>query len=89
MVVGLIATAEATSVVRLSSAAKRLREIGATEGADELERDAKIAAPWCQKCGRKIDDPVVGILGDRVAFACPWCSSPEVLAAWEQEGGAS
>lgn len=71
--------------VRMSTAARMLREKGAEKAATELEAEAKIAAPWCQKCERKIEDPVIGILGDRVAFVCPWCSAPEVLAKWEAE----
>lgn len=71
--------------VRMSTAARLLREGGLDDAAAELERDAKVAAPWCQKCERKIDDPVIGIVGDRVAFACAHCSAPKVLAQWEAE----
>jgi Zn ribbon nucleic-acid-binding protein len=69
----------------MSTAARLLREAGASASAEELERDAKIAAPWCPQCERAVPDPVVAILGDRVAFACPHCSSPEVLAKWKAE----
>lgn len=73
------------SPVRMSTAARLLRDAGCGASADELERDAKAAAPWCQQCQRATPDPVVALLGDRVAFACPHCSSPEILAKWESE----
>lgn len=56
----------------------------------ELESDARVAAPWCPKCERATPDPVMALAtvdGERrVAFACPWCSSPEILKRWEAEG---
>ncbi len=73
--------------VRMSTAARLLRAGGHEVQAAELEAEAKIAAPWCQQCERAIPDPVIGICGDRVAYACPHCSSPEVLARWKTEGG--
>lgn len=40
----------------------------------------------------ELKDPIVGIVSgeswpedDRIAFICPWCSSPEVREAWERE----
>lgn len=54
----------------------------------EFEADRAKAA-HCPNHG-PIADPVVFMVGEgagrRVAFACPWCSGPDVLAAWEREG---
>ena len=74
--------------LRLSHALKSLREQGNGAMADELAQDAAKAAPYCPTCERKLEDPVVGILGQRVAFACPHCSGSAILAAWEAEGPA-
>ena len=56
-------SAETGAIVRMSSFAKLMRDRGEDAAADELEREAKQVAPWCQGCGRKIDDPVVAIVG--------------------------
>lgn len=34
----------------------------------------------------ELKDPAIGRVGDQVAFICPWCSGPEILAAWQAEG---
>lgn len=77
-------------IVRMSTAARMLREIGRHGDASEIEREARIAAPWCPQCGRKLEDPVVGMLntpdGPRMVYACPHCSGPDILAQWEAEG---
>ncbi len=58
------------------------------ESRAEFERDRAKAA-HCPKHG-ELTDPAIFIVGEgadrRVAFACPWCSGPDVLAQWEREG---
>ncbi len=74
-----------TGPVRYSTALKRLRAIPDNEAhVAEFERDKEIASV-CVTHG-KVADPVIGIVGDRVAFGCPWCSDPAILKAWEDEG---
>ena len=71
--------------VRYSTCLKRLRAIPGNEAdVAEFERDKEIAAV-CVTHG-KVADPVIGIVGDRVAFGCPWCSDLAILKAWEEEG---
>lgn len=45
-------------------------------------------AQTAQKCPTHgpITDPIVGMLDGSLAFACPWCSGPAMLAAWQAEG---
>ncbi len=54
----------------------------------EFERERAKAA-HCPAHG-ELADPAVFLIGEgaaqRVAFACPWCSGPELLAEWEREG---
>jgi hypothetical protein len=54
----------------------------------EAERERAIAAR-CPKHG-ELKDPAIALVGEgegqRVAYICPWCSGPEILAQWEQEG---
>lgn len=72
-------------VIRYSTTVKHLRASGTPEEhLEEYERD-KQAAAHCSEHG-PIDDPIIGLAGDRVAFACPWCSAPEMLRRWEEEG---
>ena len=79
----------APTTVRMSTAVKKLRDQGLDEAADALIADAQKAAPWCPGCERKLDDPVIGLTHGRVAFACPHCSGPDILAQWEAEGRAA
>ena len=77
----------APAVVRMSTILRKLREEGHDTEAAAVEDAAKaVLAGGCPNCGRAIDDPVVGVVPGDVAFACPWCSSPEVLAIWQREG---
>ena len=72
-------------VVRYSTAVQRLRDKHAPQKAlDEFERDRQIAA-ICPTHG-PIADPIIGLLGDRVAFGCPECSSEDVQARYDSEG---
>lgn len=58
------------------------------EARAEFQRD-KVMAAHCPTHGA-IEDPAVILTGEgadmRVAFICPWCSGPELLARWEREG---
>ena len=75
----------AVGCLRFSTAMKRLRAgAGDAAMAAEFERDKEIAAV-CVTHG-KVADPVIGLVGDQVAFGCPWCSDPAILKAWEDEG---
>lgn len=71
-------------VLRLSTVLRRCREQGMTEAAAEVQRVAD-EHRHCEHHGR-LEDPIVGIAGTQIAIACPWCSAPEVLEAWESEG---
>lgn len=54
----------------------------------EAERE-RLAAARCETHGQ-LEDPAIGLIGkgadQRVAYICPWCSAPAVLAQWEKEG---
>jgi hypothetical protein len=54
----------------------------------EAERERETAAR-CATHG-KLADPAIAIIGEgadrRVAYICPWCSAPDILAQWEKEG---
>lgn len=71
--------------IRLSTAVRRLREAGKEVSALALERDAAAVGRECPVHGH-LEDPIVGLLSDRVAFGCPDCSGEDVRAAWEAEG---
>jgi hypothetical protein len=53
--------------------------------AAELERLRVEVGSRCERHGA-LADPIVFTAGEQVAFCCPWCSDPAVLAAWEREG---
>lgn len=71
--------------VRYSTSLSALRMQGADETAATLEKLKAEHGSLCAVHG-ELKDPVIGILGDQVAFVCPWCSGPEILAAWTAEG---
>ena len=76
-------------IIRYSSAVQRLRDRGASDtDLAALEAD-RVAAAVCPTHGA-LTDPLIGYAdtreGPRVAFCCPWCSDPALLAAWEAEG---
>lgn len=81
---GTFAGGEVPSLTRFSVAVRALRRMGNDAGADELEQD-KLVAAHCTVHGA-IDDPVIGLLGGQVAFACPWCSGDAVREQWQREG---
>lgn len=66
----------------------RLAGLLPPEARAEFERERALAA-HCPEHG-EIRDPAIFLAGEgaekRVAFICPWCSGPELLAQWEKEG---
>lgn len=72
-------------VVRFSTIIRSLRRQGAEDTARKLEEEQKAVGSYCALHG-ELTDPVIGLLEDRVAYACPWCSGEAVREAWEKEG---
>jgi hypothetical protein len=73
--------------LRLSSLLKKLKTMGdggehSYESIKKLHREV---GDNCEVHG-PLEDPIVGLVGEQVAFVCPWCSAPAMLAAWEAEG---
>lgn len=76
--------ADAPEVVRYSTAVQRLRDQHAPQEAlDEFARD-KQAAAVCPTHG-PIDNPIIGLLSDRVAFGCPECSGSLIQGIYKSE----
>jgi hypothetical protein len=76
--------------IRYSRLVAFVRENGGTEEAIlEFERDKNIAcASVCPTCKAGLADPIamVDVRANRMVFACPACSAPEVRERWEREG---
>ena len=77
-------------VVRLTTILADLRRTGRVAEADAVAALHKQCGDRCPSHG-ELADPVVGLVrradGEtQLAFACPWCSTPQVREAWEQEG---
>lgn len=70
--------------LRLSSILRRCQDRKLGSIADAV-RHAVEQHRTCPTHGY-LHDPIVAIVGTSVASICPWCSDPEVLAAWEREG---
>ncbi|MHB8563340.1 MAG: hypothetical protein ACYDDA_05210 [Acidiferrobacteraceae bacterium] len=88
-VYGTTADGKVPSVLRMTAVIKHLREQGQQDAiAVVLDLHRKVGNR-CPEHG-EIADPIVTIStlrGEReLAFGCPWCSSPDVLEAWEREG---
>lgn len=76
--------------LRFSTYLRALKKQGTpAEAIAEFESDKAKFGSNCPVHG-EMEDPVIALHGEgaerRVAFCCPWCSGPEVLAAWEKEG---
>lgn len=76
--------------LRFSSVLADLRERAPELVPGLIEAQIRIGSR-CPEHG-ELKDPIVGIVSgarwpedDRIAFICPWCSSPEVREAWERE----
>lgn len=76
-------------LLRYSSLLWRLKQAGCPQDQydDFVALKARIGS-LCPVHG-ELKDPVIAKLGSGVAFVCPWCSSPQILAAWEKEGSLS
>lgn len=74
-----------TGIFRLSSCLRRAREQGQTEVVAAVTSVYQ-ANNTCPTHGF-LEDPIIGTVPpNQIAICCPWCSAPEVLAAWEAEG---
>ena len=73
-------------LLRLSNLLKKLKAMG-EEGEHSYETIQKLYKEVGNNCAvhGELVDPIVGLIGEQVAFICPWCSGPEMLAAWEAE----
>ena len=72
-------------VLRLSTVLRRARERGESVVVDVVSK-IYAANDTCEVHGR-LEDPIVGTVApDQIAICCPWCSAPEILAQWEDEG---
>jgi hypothetical protein len=71
--------------LRWSTFRRRLHDQGADDTIAKIEADRLVAGSTCPTHG-SLEDPIMGILDGRVAFVCPWCSGPEIQAAYEAEG---
>jgi hypothetical protein len=73
-------------VLRMSTALRRAREQNMPPEVAETVQRIYREHDTCPTHG-KLEDPIVGTVApDQIAIVCPWCSDPQVLAAWEAEG---
>jgi hypothetical protein len=71
---------------RFSTWLRALRRAGNHEAVAEFEKDQRECGSNCPTHG-PLTDPAIAIMPNKqVAFICPWCSSPDILAAWQKEG---
>jgi hypothetical protein len=85
MRIAFLATDSLSEVLRKSTVLRRCREKGMVDAVAAVERVCAMF-PACPTHG-KLDDPILVHVGSTdLAVVCPWCSSREVLAAWEAEG---
>lgn len=81
-------------VLRKSTMIRRFRaggDAGAQRAIDEIEKVHR-QFPRCQTHG-KLEDPIIMVAGEgeaaQIAIVCPWCSDPEIRAAYEAEANIS
>lgn len=72
------------SIVRSSNAIALIRKHDAN-AARMLEQMRAQIGQECPVHGH-LEDPIIGRLGDEVAFGCPECSGEDVRKAWREEG---
>lgn len=70
-------------ILRSSNAITRLRRMS-PDAAEAVELCRDTIGRLCTIHGH-LDDPILTLLGEELAFVCPQCSSPEVFAAWQAE----
>lgn len=73
-----------TPILRMSNALHRLRQQGSNASVAKILEDYEKVGNTCTVHGH-LSDPIITILGNRVAFGCPWCSDSAILRAWENE----
>lgn len=75
--------------IRYSKLCAFVRDRGGTEASlIEFERDKNIACSVCPTCKGDLSDPIalLDVKNNRMVFACPACSAPNLRAQWEREG---
>jgi hypothetical protein len=72
-------------VLRWSTAKRRLHDQGSDDVIAKIEAERAVAGTSSPTHGT-LEDPIIAILGDRVAFVCPRCSGEDVQRAYEAEG---
>lgn len=86
-VTGYFSEGKTPGTLRLSTLLAKLKTMG--EGGEHsyesIKRLHREVGDNCEVHG-PLEDPIVGLYNEQVAFICPWCSAPEMLAAWEAEG---
>lgn len=71
---------------RFSTLRNALRRAGARDAVAEFEKDQRECGSRCPVHG-ELSDPAIAIMpNQQIAFICPWCSDPQILAAWKKEG---
>lgn len=75
-----------SGLIRWSAIQKHLKAQGADKTADKVESDLDKFGRTCDTHGY-LEDPIVGIdtAKKQLIIACPFCSSPELLARWETQ----
>jgi hypothetical protein len=71
------------SVVRSSNAITRMRREN-PEVAEAIELLRSQIGQECPEHGH-LDDPIITLLGDEIAFGCPDCSGEELRRVWAEE----
>lgn len=77
--------ADEPGVLRLSTLLQRWRDRGRNPE-DEAEVLRVVDKHRVCPTHGRLEDPIVGLVGDQIAVACPWCSGDAVREAWEAEG---
>lgn len=71
------------SVVRSSNAITRMRRVN-PEAAEAIELLRSKVGSSCPVHGH-LEDPVISLLGDEIAFGCPDCSGDDLRRQWAEE----
>lgn len=81
----LYGATDGTSYLRYSTALAQLRAAGHHEAVKVVVDLYEKCGNWCPTHGA-LPDPIVLTMGtENIAFGCPYCSGPDILAAWEAE----
>ena len=75
---------EPPTSLRCSTIMRRLEADGAFDLAGNILRMQRDQAK-CELHG-DLEDPIIGLMNDRIVFACPHCSGDAVREAWLKEG---